>query len=62
MARKWKNSEGITFFVEKAIENRLEKLRCELITGYAERRSRAKNNGGKKRYPSKNKGQKFDKK
>lgn len=34
MPRKWKNSDDVTFFTEKAMHNRLERLRKELIPGY----------------------------
>jgi hypothetical protein len=61
MPRKWKNSDDQTYFVDKAIENRLEKLRCDLIEGYSRKKINKKNNynqgrnGGKKNYTPKNK-------
>lgn len=52
MPRKWKNSDDATYFVDKAIENRLEKLRCDLIEGYSRKKftkkGPAQNRNGKK--------------
>lgn len=46
MPRKWKNSDDQTYFVDKAIESRLEKLRCDLIEGYSRKKFNKKNNNG----------------
>ena len=63
MPRRWKNSDDNNYFVDKAMENRLEKLRCELIEGYSRKKYNKKNNvnnqsrnnnGGKKNYSPKN--------
>ena len=61
MPRKWKNSDDHTYFVDKAIESRLERLRCELIEGYSRKKINKKNNynqnrnGGKKNFTPKQK-------
>ena len=34
MPRKGTNSDDVTFYTEKAMHNRLERLRKELIPGY----------------------------
>lgn len=44
MSRKWKNSDDHTYFSDKALESRLEKLRCDLIDGYSRRKYQKKNN------------------
>lgn len=48
MGRRFKNSDDNTFFVDKAIESKLEKLRMELITGYAEKKRDLKKRGQKR--------------
>lgn len=57
MPRKWKNSDEQSYFTDKANENRLEKLRCELINGYSRKKFNKKNNnnnGYKKNYNNNN--------
>lgn len=49
MGRHWKNSDDVTFFTERATHNRLERLRMDLIAGYAERKNKRKEEGAKKR-------------
>lgn len=49
MPRKWKNSDDSTYFVDKAIEGRLERLRCELIEGYSRKKFNKKNNNNQNR-------------
>lgn len=44
MGRKWKNSDDITYFTEKAMHNRLERLRKELIPGYDKSKKTTQNN------------------
>lgn len=56
MARKFKNSDDSTYYTDKAIEQKLEKLRYELIEGYAGRKG---NNYNKK--PKKGRKKLFDK-
>jgi hypothetical protein len=45
MPRRWKNSDDHTYFVDKAIESRLEKLRCDLIEGYSRKKFNKKGTG-----------------
>ena len=40
MPRKWKNSDDVTYYTEKAQNNRLERLRKELIPGYKDNKGR----------------------
>lgn len=49
MGRKFKNSDEITYFTDKAIEQRLEKLRYELIIGYNGRKNNNNNNNSNHR-------------
>lgn len=42
MPRKWKNSDDNTFFVDKAIDGRLEKLRIELIPNHMQNKNQKK--------------------
>lgn len=44
MSRKWKNSDDNTYFSDKSLESRLEKLRCDLINGYSRKKYQKKNN------------------
>lgn len=50
MPRKWKNSDDQSYYVDKACDNRLEKLRCELIKGYSRKNYNKKNNNPRKNY------------
>ena len=59
MPRKWKNSDDMSYFVDKTIDSRLEKLRYELIKDYSKNKYNKKNNNKKsysnnKRYTPKN--------
>lgn len=42
MPRKWKNSDDNTFFVDKAVDGRLEKLRIELIPNHMQNKNQKK--------------------
>jgi hypothetical protein len=44
MGRRFKNSDDSTYYSDKAIDQKLEKLRYELIPGYT---GRKKNNNNK---------------
>lgn len=55
MPRKWKNSDESTYYTDKAIDNRLEKLRVELIQGYNHKKFSQKNSGKRINYTHKNK-------
>lgn len=54
MPRKWKNSDEQTYYTDKSIDNRLEKLRCELIKGYSRKNYNKKNNNNNNKGPRKN--------
>ena len=57
MPRKWKNSDDANYFVDKATDSRLDKLRYELIKDYSKNKYNKKNNNKKnynKRYTPKN--------
>lgn len=44
MGRKFKNSDDVTYFSDKSIEQKLEKLRFELIAGYSGKKNHNNNN------------------
>lgn len=50
MGRKFKNSDDCTYFTDKAVDQRLEKLRYELIPGYTGRKNSQNKNNKKPHY------------
>lgn len=55
MSRKFKNSDECTYFADKAIDQKLEKLRYELIPGYTGRKNNGNNNSNNGGYRKKQK-------
>lgn len=53
MSRHFKNSDDNTFYRDKAIDSKLEKLRFECIPGYTGRKGYNNNNKTKKNYGKK---------
>lgn len=52
MPRKWKNSDDNTYYVDRSIEARLERIRCDVIKDYSKKKfqkNNKKNNGGYKK-------------
>lgn len=52
MPRRWKNSDDNTCYLDRSIESRLEKIRCDVIKDYA-RKKYQKNNNKKTNYKKK---------
>lgn len=48
MPRKWKNSDDNTYYSDRSIESRLEKIRCDVIKDYARKKYQKNNNNSKK--------------
>lgn len=55
MPRKWKNSDSNTYDTERSTNNRLERLRKELITNYNDNKKRKPTQHNKNNYNKKNK-------
>ena len=43
MGRRFKNSDDVTYYSDKSVEQKLEKLRYELIPGYIGRNKKTNN-------------------